>query len=58
MLVYILLETLHQNRKAMDTVNIDFLGPSQISSIPYFLIQQFSLIHDQSFMKYGFWTIL
>ena len=39
-------------KKIMDTVNIDFLGPSQISSIAYVLIPQFSLIHDQRFTKY------
>ena len=29
------------HKKTMETANIDFLGPSQMSSIPYFLICQF-----------------
>ena len=42
----------------MDTINFNFLVPSQISSIPYFLIHQFSSIRDQRSTKYGFRIIL
>ena len=45
-------------QKNMDTNNIDFLGLPQISSIPYFLIHQFSSIQDQMFTKYEFRIIL
>ena len=40
------LNTTPTRKKNTDTVNNDFLGPSEISSIPYFLIHPpFSSIH-------------
>lgn len=48
------LETLPQHKKAMDTFNIDFLGPSQISSIPDFLSYKFWSIYDQDYIEVKF----
>ena len=48
------LETLPQHKKAMDTFNIDFLEPSQISSIPDFLSYKFWSIYDQDYIEVKF----
>ena len=48
------LETLPQHKKAMDTFNIDFLGPSQISSISDFLSYKFWSTYDQDYIEVKF----